>query len=168
MAGLPEEIAVGVGMTLRRWRMVDAPPLLAAVEASLPELRLFMPWAIETPSNASVEAFLRTVVPGPSIGFGLFEDDGEGELVGAFGVHDRRGPGILEIGYWIRTDRTGRGYATAAARTLTTAALDAFPKVDRIEIRCLEPLPLQVDGEDLGDVTEVVLEAERDAIDVLV
>ena len=40
--------------------------------------------------------------------------------------------------------------------------------LDRIEIRCLEPLPLQVDGEDLGDVTEVVLEAERDAIDVLV
>jgi len=39
---------------------------------------------------------------------------------------------------------------------------------DRIEIRCLEPMPLQVDGEDLGDVTEVVLEAERDAVDVLV
>jgi hypothetical protein len=28
-------------------------------------------------------------------------------------------------------------------------------------------LPLQVDGEDLGDATEVVLEAERDAISVL-
>ena len=40
--------------------------------------------------------------------------------------------------------------------------------LDRIEIRSSEPQPLQVDGEDLGDVTEVVLEAERDAIDVLV
>ncbi len=39
---------------------------------------------------------------------------------------------------------------------------------DRIEIRCLAPMPLQLDGEDLGDVTEVVLEAERDAVDVLV
>jgi diacylglycerol kinase family enzyme len=39
---------------------------------------------------------------------------------------------------------------------------------DRIELRCDAPLPLQVDGEDLGDVTEVVLEAERDAVDVLV
>jgi diacylglycerol kinase family enzyme len=39
---------------------------------------------------------------------------------------------------------------------------------DRIEIHCFHPLPLQVDGEDLGDVTELVLEAERDAIDVIV
>jgi diacylglycerol kinase family enzyme len=38
---------------------------------------------------------------------------------------------------------------------------------DRIEIRSAEPVPLQLDGEDLGDVTEVVLEAERDAVDVL-
>jgi diacylglycerol kinase family enzyme len=38
---------------------------------------------------------------------------------------------------------------------------------DRIEIRCDVPTPLQLDGEDVGDVTEVVLEAERDAVDVL-
>jgi diacylglycerol kinase family enzyme len=38
--------------------------------------------------------------------------------------------------------------------------------LDRIEIRSREPQPLQVDGEDLGDVTEVVLEAERDAVTV--
>ena len=38
---------------------------------------------------------------------------------------------------------------------------------DRIEIRCDTPTPLQLDGEDVGDVTEVVLEAERDAVDVL-
>jgi hypothetical protein len=29
-------------------------------------------------------------------------------------------------------------------------------------------MPLQLDGEDVGDVTEVVFEAERDAVDVLV
>ena len=40
--------------------------------------------------------------------------------------------------------------------------------LDRIEIHCREPLPLQADGEDLGDVTDVVLEAERGAVDVLV
>jgi diacylglycerol kinase family enzyme len=38
---------------------------------------------------------------------------------------------------------------------------------DRIRIVCDAPLPLQVDGEDLGDVTEVELEAERGAVDVL-
>ncbi len=40
--------------------------------------------------------------------------------------------------------------------------------VDRIEITCDRPLPLQADGEDLGDVRHVVLEAERDAVGVLV
>jgi diacylglycerol kinase family enzyme len=39
--------------------------------------------------------------------------------------------------------------------------------LDRIEIRCERPLPLQADGEDLGDVTEAVFEAERDAVRVL-
>jgi diacylglycerol kinase family enzyme len=40
--------------------------------------------------------------------------------------------------------------------------------VDRIVVRCDAPLPLQVDGEDLGDVTEAVFEAERDAVTALV
>jgi diacylglycerol kinase family enzyme len=39
--------------------------------------------------------------------------------------------------------------------------------VDRIEVVCDEPLPLQVDGEDLGDVEEAVFEAERGAVAVL-
>jgi diacylglycerol kinase family enzyme len=40
--------------------------------------------------------------------------------------------------------------------------------LDRIEIVCREPMPLQADGEDLGDVSEAVFEAERDAVTVLV
>jgi diacylglycerol kinase family enzyme len=39
---------------------------------------------------------------------------------------------------------------------------------DRIEITCDRPLPLQADGEDLGDVEHAVFEAERDAITVLI
>ncbi len=39
--------------------------------------------------------------------------------------------------------------------------------LDRIEVRCDTPLPLQADGEDLGDVTEAVFEAERRSIPVL-
>ena len=39
--------------------------------------------------------------------------------------------------------------------------------VDRVAVRCDAPMPLQADGEDLGDVTEVVCEAERDAVSVL-
>jgi diacylglycerol kinase family enzyme len=40
--------------------------------------------------------------------------------------------------------------------------------IDSVAVRCDEPLPLQADGEDLGDVTDAVFEAERDAVTVLV
>jgi diacylglycerol kinase family enzyme len=39
--------------------------------------------------------------------------------------------------------------------------------LDRIEVRSDQPLPLQADGEDLGDVREAVFEAERGAVTVL-
>ena len=40
--------------------------------------------------------------------------------------------------------------------------------LDRIEVVCDAPMPLQADGEDLGDVTSAVFEAERGAVTVLV
>jgi diacylglycerol kinase family enzyme len=39
--------------------------------------------------------------------------------------------------------------------------------VDEVRIECDAPTPLQVDGEDLGDVTDAHFEAERDALTVL-
>jgi diacylglycerol kinase family enzyme len=39
--------------------------------------------------------------------------------------------------------------------------------LDRFLVRCDRPLPLQVDGEDLGDVDEALFEAERGAVSVL-
>jgi diacylglycerol kinase family enzyme len=40
--------------------------------------------------------------------------------------------------------------------------------LDRIELECDRPLPLQADGEDLGDVESAVFEAERSAVRVLI
>jgi diacylglycerol kinase family enzyme len=40
--------------------------------------------------------------------------------------------------------------------------------LDRVEIACDHPMPLHADGEDLGDVTEALFEAERNAASVLV
>jgi diacylglycerol kinase family enzyme len=40
--------------------------------------------------------------------------------------------------------------------------------VDQVEIRCRAPLPLQVDGEDLGDVDAASFTVERDVLTVLV
>jgi diacylglycerol kinase family enzyme len=40
--------------------------------------------------------------------------------------------------------------------------------LDRVEVICDRPLPLQADGEDLGDVTQAVFESERDALTVYI
>jgi diacylglycerol kinase family enzyme len=40
--------------------------------------------------------------------------------------------------------------------------------LDGVTVHCDAPMPLQADGEDLGDATEFVCEAERDAVSVLV
>jgi diacylglycerol kinase family enzyme len=40
--------------------------------------------------------------------------------------------------------------------------------LDRIVVHCDQPLPLQADGEDLGDVETAVFEAMRDAVSVLI
>jgi diacylglycerol kinase family enzyme len=56
---------------------------------------------------------------------------------------------------------SGRGHARARD-------LIYVRDFDRLEIRCDVPQPLQLDGEDLGDVDAVLLEAERAAVDVFV
>ena len=56
---------------------------------------------------------------------------------------------------------TGRGHSRARD-------LIYEHDLDQIEIRCDQALPLQVDGEDLGDVDAAQFECERDALRVLV
>lgn len=76
------------------------------------------------------------------------------------------------------------GLAFLAPRSVTPAAVPALvtallrgrvPKaalhavdLDRIAVTASSPVPLQADGEDLGDVTHATFEAERDAVAVLV
>jgi diacylglycerol kinase family enzyme len=70
-------------------------------------------------------------------------------------VSPRRVPRLL------RFVLTGRGRPE-------DAGILAGHDLDLIEIACDQPLPLQADGEDLGDVEEAVFEAERSAVNVLV
>jgi diacylglycerol kinase family enzyme len=48
------------------------------------------------------------------------------------------------------------------------ARLIALHDIERVVIHCDEPLPLQADGEDLGDVDAAVFESEPDAVTALV
>jgi diacylglycerol kinase family enzyme len=60
------------------------------------------------------------------------------------------------------------GYALRGTGQESAADVIYAHDVDVVLVRCDRPLPLQADGEDLGDVVEARFEAERDAIAVLV
>lgn len=134
---LPEAIDAGA-IQLRRRTLADVPDLLAAIESSIDELRSFLTWAGRGVPDRSV--FERSVVArdldfDARRGFEyVLRETSSGELVGEAGggVGERRD---VEIGYWVRSDRTGRGYASAAASALTTMVFDHLPDVERVEIR---------------------------------
>jgi ribosomal-protein-serine acetyltransferase len=123
------------GFALRRYTANDVAALDAAVSDSLAELVPWMPWAASEPVTRDqrlelIRQWDAQWEAGAAYMFGMRIGD---QVVGGCGLHDRIGAGGLEIGYWVRSGYTSRGYATEAARALTTAAF-TLPDIDRVEI----------------------------------
>jgi RimJ/RimL family protein N-acetyltransferase len=136
MAAMPDVIEAHP-LILSRWRAEDVDDVLSAVQASFHELRQWMDWAQTMPSRDEQREVLATGHDGFDAGtdFGyVLRESSSGELVGGAGAHRRIGPGAVEIGYWVRSDRHNRGYATTAAAALTDAVFDWLADVERIEI----------------------------------
>lgn len=131
---LPELIE-GPRVVLRRWRSSDVPALAAAIDKNREHLRPWMPWVADEPMTDAqrrelVARWERTWRAGGDVVLGVFL---EGAVVGGTGLHRRRGPHGLEIGYWIDADHTRRGLATEVAGTLTEAAFEV-PGITFVEI----------------------------------
>src|SRR4051794_27605927 len=99
---LPGELA-GVRVVLRRWRTRDASQLTAAVTRNLEHLRPWMPWIayeplLDSDRVALFETWERSYLDGGDVVYGVFRDR---QAIGGCGLHKRRGPHGLEIGYWI-------------------------------------------------------------------
>ena len=104
------------------------------------ELRPWMPWATDEAVDVDFQRRrLETVVGLWEVGsdFSYVVVDDEDRILGVMSLMARIGPVALEIGYWLRSDFTGRGIATACVAELTKAAL-ALPEVMRVEIHCDE------------------------------
>lgn len=137
VARLPWVIACE-GLELRRWDPAFAQPMFSAIETSFAELQQWMSWAQEMPT---VDA-LRQVLLDDQLAFdadraweyGIFET-ATGQLVGGTGLHPSDRPDCFEIGYWVRTDRTCRGLATAATSALVDAAFSGLGEATQIVIR---------------------------------
>jgi ribosomal-protein-serine acetyltransferase len=135
MSRLPERIE-GEGLVLRRWLPSDARTLERAIRESEEHLRPWMAWVADEPlplarRQAALERWERDWRAGGDVLLGIFLPDGR--AVGSCGLHRRRGPATLEIGYWVHPAHLRRGLATRAARLLTDAAL-AVPGITAVEI----------------------------------
>lgn len=131
----PEMINAGE-LVLKRWEPSWAAEAAAAVRESLPELKPYLPWA----TDAYDEDASRTWIAGAVERWGTGEEfsyavfTAPGELAGGIGLMTRMGPGVLEIGFWMRTRFAGRGHMTAAVGALSRVAL-TLPGIDRVAIR---------------------------------
>ena len=135
---LPDEIEAGA-VSLHRRRLADVPELRTAIEVSLHELAAFLDWAAHgVPDREALEAAVverdAEVTAGREFEY-VLREAGSGQVVGEAGGSLSDDGEAVDIGYWIRSDRTGRGYATAAASALTTVVFSSYPDVARVEIR---------------------------------
>ncbi len=131
---MPDRIE-GDGVLLRRWLVTDAEVLGRAVEESDDHLRPWMAWMEHEPQTLEQRRAMlaereREWSRGGDVMLGTFVGD---EVAGSCGLHRRRGPSALEIGYWIHPSFTGRGLATTVARMLTDVAF-SVPGITHVEI----------------------------------
>ncbi len=131
-------------LLLRPWKAQDAPALRAAIDASLPELAAWMPWAEHEPRTlAETEAYTvdsaRRFAAGEDYTFGVFARSPElgtpDDVLGGTGLHRQMGRLGFHIGYWIRSDATDRGLATEAAAAMVKLSFELHG-MSVVEITC--------------------------------
>jgi RimJ/RimL family protein N-acetyltransferase len=126
-------------LVLRCYAPSDAPLLHATMLANIEHLKQFLPWAHHEPQGMDerirrIRQFRGEFDLDRHYVYGIF-DPQETQLLGSIGLHKRREPGSLEIGYWIDKNHCNRGYASEASATLTRIAFEVH-HTHRVEIYC--------------------------------
>ncbi|MBV9957370.1 MAG: GNAT family N-acetyltransferase [Acidobacteria bacterium] len=122
---------------LRPWRTDDEDALYDAVMESLKELAPWMPWCHAGYQREESRTFLASREDAwrndTEYGFAMIDVE-TGELLGSLGINQvNREYRMANLGYWVRSSRTGRG---VALRATLLGARFAFEqqRFERIEI----------------------------------
>lgn len=109
-------------LLLREPTEADAVAVAGAVRASRSELAPWMPWATPEYGVEMARQWIRGETGDPHR-FVMIADDGQ--LIGSCGLnrvdHVNRS---ANLGYWVRTDRVGRGHGSDAARLVAGHGLN--------------------------------------------
>lgn len=138
MAAIPYRIETP-RLVIRCLQPSDAQLMQTAISESLMHLRPWMPWALaeplSMPSRVKVLRQFRSQFDSDQdYTFGVFNPQ-QNRLLGGSGLHRRREPQSLEIGYWMHVAETGKGLASEVSQALVQTAF-AFHGVRWLEIRC--------------------------------
>lgn len=137
LLNFPEQLETA-RLILRPPRPGDGAVINAAVLESINELRPWMPWAANTPTDDDSETWCRNAhakfVTRAELPMTLYLKE-SGTFVGGSGLHriEWKVP-RFEIGYWVRTSLAGKGYISEAVETLTNFAFESL-SARRVEIR---------------------------------
>ena len=150
---------------LRPFRRRDIDPLFRAVTASEPELAEFLPWAASPYTRARAASFVKESIHSwrerRAYDFAVRRPEAPARHIGNVSVwHLSRPSRSGEIGYWIRTDETGRGIATEVSRAALRIGFQELG-MHRVVLRiALGNLPSERVADKLGFVREGVLREE--------
>ncbi|QHS21879.1 GNAT family N-acetyltransferase [Virgibacillus sp. MSP4-1] len=117
----------------------DGKVVYPAIQASINELKQWLPFAQNKQSEEESEINTREAyikfLRREDLRLHIFLKE-TGEFVGSSGLHniDWDIP-KFEIGYWVHTKHSGRGYGTEAAAGITNFAFHEL-KAKRVEIQC--------------------------------
>jgi RimJ/RimL family protein N-acetyltransferase len=135
----PELIPLPAGLVLRRRSLVPDQAFNDALTADLDHLRVWLAWAQEAPTLAETAmhraAQDESWEAGQAYGYLVTPAEGAPRVLGGCAMFGGDGPGVLEIGYWLRSEQVGRGIAAQAAAALSAIGL-GLPGTKRMEIHC--------------------------------
>jgi RimJ/RimL family protein N-acetyltransferase len=134
-------------LLLRSWRVSDAEHLSTVLQENAEHLGAWIPARVATPVplpslRERLRGFADDFAASREWRYGLFVGDDD-DVLGELSVFPRNAAGRapfaiadhVELGYWVRADATGRGFATEAARAVFTM-VSGISRFTHVEIRC--------------------------------
>jgi RimJ/RimL family protein N-acetyltransferase len=126
-------------LVLRPFAVDDVDASVAAIQASLPELRAFLSWAhlpvTQETQLATISRFQGEYWTAGRDMFFAAIDGNDGAMIGGLGLHARvpLNPSGLEVGYWCHSRHAGRGIVTLAVQMAIVFAFD-WLDTDRFQV----------------------------------
>lgn len=134
-------------LLLRCWESDDAENLSPILQSNLKHLKEWIPERVSKPASSAdlekrLSGFKSDFISGKEWRFAIFILD-EMTLLGEVSLFPRNKDGRVnfkfadrvEIGYWLRSDVTGKGYATEASEGMFNLS-KSLKGIKLVEIRC--------------------------------